>query len=108
MAGPSKIKKIPYPPSPTNVPEDLTDYPETYRAQQNLLLAGLFIFLMLYLGLIVLFALLGLWCFLTLSHPPFFVFKIIGGVLCGTFVLYLVKGFFKKQPVEKELRFEIT
>src|SRR5262249_59583588 len=49
MAG-RTLKKLPYPPSPENVPEELTEYPATYRSQQNLLLAGLFIFLLFYLG----------------------------------------------------------
>ena len=42
--------KIPYPPSPTDVPEGLTDYPDTFTKQQNLLLAGLFVFLILYIA----------------------------------------------------------
>jgi Zn-dependent protease with chaperone function len=98
--------KIPYPPSPAHVPEGLTDYPATYRRQQNLLLAGLYIFLLLYLGLIVLFALLGVWCFVSMhTLAPL---KIAGMVLSGTFFLFLVKGFFKRTPVEKELQIEVT
>ena len=42
--------KVPYPPSPTDVPEGLTDYPDSYTKQQNLLLAGLFVFLIFYIG----------------------------------------------------------
>src|SRR4051812_12605165 len=36
-------QRIPYPPSPDDVPEDLTDYAESYVKQQNKLLAGLFV-----------------------------------------------------------------
>src|SRR5437588_8378554 len=105
MAG-AKLKKVPYPPSPENVPEELTDFPATYRSQQNLLLTGLFLFLLTYLGLICFFALLGVYCFITLAHwAPL---KIIGLVLSGTGFLFLVKGFFKRHPIEKNLHVEIT
>ncbi len=101
MAGP----KIPYPPSPENVPEDLTDYPASYRTQQNLLLTGLFIFLLLYLGLIALCILIGVWCVVTVeSFPPL---KLFGIVASGVFFLFLVKGFFKRQPIDKTLYIEV-
>src|SRR4051794_26557705 len=98
--------KIPYPPSPTDVPEGLTDYADSYTKQQNLLLAGLFVFLIFYLGMIVLFAMVGVWCALTLKS--LMAVKIVGIVLCGTFFLYLVKGFFKRHPMNKEMHIEIT
>jgi Zn-dependent protease with chaperone function len=105
MAG-AKLKKLPYPPSPTDVPDDLTDYPATYRAQQNMLLAGLFLFLLTYLGLICLSVLVGVYCFMTVAHlAPL---KILGMVLTGVFFLFLVKGFFKRTPIEKELHIEVT
>jgi Zn-dependent protease with chaperone function len=98
--------KIPYPPSPEDVPAGLTDYPPSYVKQQNLLLAGLFVFLIVYLGLVLLFGMLVVWFALTLSD--FLVAKILGLVLCGTFFLFLVKGFFKRLPVDKEMHIEIT
>lgn len=98
--------KVPYPPSPENVPEGLTDYPDSYTRQQNLLLAGLFVFLIFYIGLVLLFAMLGVWCFLTFSNYP--IAKIIGLALSGTFFLFLVKGFFKRPAVDKEMHIEIT
>jgi Zn-dependent protease with chaperone function len=101
MAG----QKIPYPPSPENVPEDLTEYPDSYKSQQNLLLAGLFVFLLFYLGLIFLCMLLGTWCLITIDH--FFPVKLVGIILCGTFFLFLVKGFFKRRPVDKTLYIEV-
>ena len=55
--------KIPYPPSPVDVPEGLTDYADSYTRQQNLLLAGLFVFLIFYIGAVILFAMVGVWCF---------------------------------------------
>src|SRR6266540_6449591 len=98
--------KIPYPPSPTEVPDDLTDYPASYKSKQNLLLIGLFIFLLFYFGLIALCVLLGTYCFFTLNH--LFPLKVIGIVGCGITFIFLVKGFFKRHPDEKELRLEIT
>ena len=87
-------------------PSGLTDYPDSYTKQQNLLLAGLFVFLILYIGMVIFFAMVGVWCFLTLAKYP--VVKVIGMVLCGTFFLYLVKGFFKRPAMDKEMHIEIT
>src|SRR5215212_353130 len=55
-------RKVPYPPTPADVPEGLTDYADSYTKQQNLLLAGLFVFLMFYIGAVLFFAMLGIWC----------------------------------------------
>ena len=98
--------KIPYPPSPTDIPEGLTDYPETFTKQQNKLLAGLFVFLIFYLFLVAIFAMVGVWCALTLAKWP--VVKIVGMVLSGTFFLYLVKGFFKGRARSKDAHVEVT
>lgn len=98
--------KIPYPPSPTDVPEGLTDYPDSFTRQQNRLLAGLFVFLIMYIAAVIFFAMIGVWCALTISKYP--AVKIIGLILSGTFFLYLVKGFFKSAPMNKEMQAEIT
>jgi Zn-dependent protease with chaperone function len=98
--------KVPYPPSPADVPDDLTDFPPSYKSKQNLLLIGLFIFLLFYFGLIVLCLVLGIFCFLTMNHWP--AAKVAGMVACGITFLFLVKGFFKRHSEEKELRLEIT
>jgi Zn-dependent protease with chaperone function len=98
--------RIPYPPSPEEVPKGLTDYSHSYIRQQNLLLAGLFVFLILYVGLVLLFGMLVVWFALSLSD--FRVAKLFGLALCGTFFLFLVKGFFKRPVVDKELHIEIT
>lgn len=99
-------RRVPYPPSPTDVPEGLTDYPSSYTRQQNLLLAGLFVFLVFYIGAVLLFALLGVWCAWSLSH--WFVLKVTGIVFCSIFFLFLVKGFFKRPAINKEMHLEIT
>lgn len=98
--------KIPYPPGPDHVPEGLTDYADSYTKQQNLLLAGLFVFLIFYIGMVLLFGMLTVWCALTLAKYP--VVKIVGLVLSGTFFLFLVKGFFKRPARNKEMHIEIT
>src|SRR5882672_9753504 len=98
------VVKIPYPPSPADVPEELTDYPASYKSKQNVLLIGLFIFLLFYFGLIALCILLGTFCAFTLNHWP--VVKMFGIGACGFTFLFLVKGFFKRHSEEKELRLE--
>ena len=102
MPGPT----IPYPPSPAGVPDDLTEHPASYRSQQRLLLAGLVVFLLFYLGLIVLCVAVGVYCGMTFRQVP--PLKVAGLVLSGVFFLYLVKGFFKRQPVDKTLHVEVT
>lgn len=99
-------RTVPYPPSPTDVPADLTALPRSYVRQQSILLAGLFVFLICYVGMVVLLALLSVWCYLTVATEP--ALKITGIVLCSTFFLFLVKGFFKRPPVNKEMHIEIT
>ncbi len=98
--------KIPYPPSPPDVPEGLTDYADSYTKQQNLLLAGLFVFLIFYIGAVILFGMVSVWCFLTLAKWP--IVKIIGLVFSLTFFLFLVKGFFKRHPMNKDMHIELT
>lgn len=61
-------RKVPYPPTPPDVPEDLTEYAESYVKQQNKLLAGLFLFLMFYIGAVLFFALVGFWCVWSIGH----------------------------------------
>src|SRR5579883_2646341 len=99
-------RKVPYPPSPADVPDGFTDYPDSYTRQQNLLLAGLFVFLVFYIGAVLFFALIGTWCVWSLGH--WFLFKVAGIVVCGTFFLFLVKGFFKSHAMNKDMHIEIT
>jgi Zn-dependent protease with chaperone function len=99
-------RKVPYPTSPTDVPDGLTDYADSYTQQQNLLLAGLFVFLMFYIGAVFFFALIGAWCVWSFGHyPPL---KVVGIVFSSVFFLFLVKGFFKRPPMNKDMHIEIT
>ncbi len=99
-------RKVPYPPNPENVPDDLTDYADSYIAQQNKLLAGLFLFLIFYVGLVLFFALVAFWCVWTLHH--LLPLKLVGLFFSGFFFLYMVRGFFKSHPLDKEMHIEIT
>ena len=58
-----------YPPSPTNVPADLTTPPKSYRSRVLVVLASLFVFLFVYLALTVGTAFTSYWCFATLMEP---------------------------------------
>ena len=53
---------MPYPPRPANVPEELTEYGESYVRQENRLLIGLFLFLTVYIGAVLFCVLFGTWC----------------------------------------------
>ena len=100
------MQKIPYPPSPTDVPEGFTDYADSFTRNQSRLLAGLFAFLIFYIAMIIFFAMVGTWCALTLAKWP--IAKAFGLVVCSTFFLYLIKGFFKRHPMNKDMHIEIT
>ncbi|MBA4190289.1 MAG: hypothetical protein C0467_20070 [Planctomycetaceae bacterium] len=99
--------KTPYPPSPPDVPEGLTDYADSFARQQNRVLTGLFVFLIFYFAMIVLFAMVGVWCVLTFPGT-YAVFKVVGAVLGATFCLFLLKGFFKRPAVNREMYVEVT
>lgn len=98
--------KIPYPPSPTDVPEGFTEYADSFTRMQSRLLAGLFVFLIFYIAMVIFFAMVGTWCALTIAKYP--IPKMVGIAVCGTFFLYLVKGFFKRHAMNKEMHIEIT
>jgi Zn-dependent protease with chaperone function len=105
----SKLKdgrKVPYPLSPAEVPEGLTDYADSYTKQQNLLLAGLFVFLVFYIGAVLFFGMLAFWSVWSFNHIP--ALKIVLLVFSGIFFLFLVKGFFKSHAMDKEMHIEIT
>ena len=99
-------RKVPYPPSPENVPEGLTEYPESFKKQQQKLVAGLILFLILYIGAILFTVLIGFWCVWSLGH--WFPLKVIGIVFSSVTFLFLVKGFFKRHAMDKEMHIEIT
>jgi Zn-dependent protease with chaperone function len=105
---PAKLgnRKVPYPPPPEDVPDDLTEYAESYVKQENRLLIGLFLFLSFYIGAVLFCALMLTWCVWSFYH--YLPFKVAGLVFFGVFLLFLIKGFFKRSAVDREMAFEIT
>jgi Zn-dependent protease with chaperone function len=99
--------KTPYPPSPPDVPEGLSDYADSFARQQNRVLTGLFVFLIFYFASTALFVMLGAWCAATLGGK-YDALKVAGLVLSATFVLFLVKGFFKRPAVNRDTYVEVT
>ncbi len=97
---------FPYPPTPKVVPEGLTDYPPSYRSQQNVLLAGMFVFLAYYLALTLFFG--GLPFVLLLVTEGALVPRVLGAVASGLMFLFLAKGLFKRGSSEAGLRLEIS
>lgn len=124
-----------YPPNPTNVPPGLTRPTAAYRYRVLVVLASLFAFLIVYLGLTVGSAYLSYWCFATLARgstappktitfldsrgrpvtrtvqqgdrPAPIVFIPLG-LGSGLLCLFLVKGLFKRNRNTAGVRFEVT
>jgi Zn-dependent protease with chaperone function len=92
-----------YPPSPRNVPADLTALTAQYKHRVVLVLMSLILFFFLYLGL-----LLGSGVVCVLSLLVFGPVGILFAVPAGFFFLFLLKGFFKRGEKEKEMMLEIT
>jgi Zn-dependent protease with chaperone function len=99
-------RKVPYPPSPADVPEDLTEYADSYVRQENLLLAGLFVFLSFYIGAILFSILIGVWCVWSLWH--LFPLKVVGIACSSICLLFLLKGFLKGASIDRDMNIEIT
>ncbi|MBV9124805.1 MAG: M48 family metalloprotease, partial [Planctomycetes bacterium] len=93
-----------YPPSPTNVPEDLTQPTGHYRLRVFLVLVSTILFLLFYAGLVVGSGFLTVGSLLFLPIPV----NVLAAGFCGLFFLFLVKGFFKRQQVSKSSMVEVT
>ncbi|HJZ91226.1 MAG TPA: M48 family metallopeptidase [Gemmataceae bacterium] len=97
-----------YPPTPANVPPDITRLDRAYRSRVVAMIGGLFAFLLLYL---VVIALAGLAVIAALTVPlpedanrgplAFLVVRIGGILIAGLLCLFLVKGLFKGRRVER-------
>lgn len=93
-------EKIPYPPTPDDVPDELTDRPPDLVRQEWFLLAGLMAFLALYFAAVLLFGFATLWCVLHLGR--YHVFAVLGIVLFGATFLMLLKNLFRQYESEFE------
>src|SRR4051812_34569677 len=94
-----------YPPSPRNVPEDLTEPSSDYQTRMVFVLFGLLTFFGLYLFLVVASAALAV---LSLFLLWFFPLNLFFCFLFALSFLFLIKGFFKSKEQEKTFRLEIT
>src|SRR5262245_25430225 len=97
-----------YPPGPTEVPRHLYRVGFDYRLRAAAMIGGLFIFLVLYLALIALASVIA---FNLLMIPiddvgiTGIIFAVVvkfgGALAAGLFAVFLVKGLFKGQRVER-------
>jgi len=118
-----------YPPTPPEVPPNLTTPGSSYRLRVLIVLTSLILFLLLYVGLVAGSGYLTYYSFTQLSpeQPPPKARRttsrytpppktetsgggwwLIVGITSGVFCLFLVKGLFKWQRSGPELRVEIT
>lgn len=97
-----------YPPAPANVPTEITRLDSAYRLRVVAMIGGLFLFLLLYLLFIALAGLLAYWL-VSLPLPDlrgkailvFLVFQYGGAFAAVLLWLFLFKGLFKGQKVER-------
>ena len=97
-----------YPPAPAGVPAELTRLPSAYRLRVLAMIGGLFLFLLLYCVFIAVAGLLAYWLLIVpLPHISgrgivlFLVFKFGGAFAMLLLWLFLFKGLFKGQRVER-------
>jgi Zn-dependent protease with chaperone function len=97
-----------YPPAPANVPAEITRVGSAYRLRVLAMIGGLFLFLLLYLVFVAVAGLLAYWL-LILPLPNiggrgmllFLVLKFGGAFAMILLWLFLFKGLFKGQKVER-------
>lgn len=96
-----------YPPAPSNVPADLTRPAGAYRLRVVAMIAGLFGFVLLYLAFVVLAGTAAYWLLmLPINGSGRWVFFLLVFKLGGAFAaillwLFLFRGLFKRQKVER-------
>jgi Zn-dependent protease with chaperone function len=97
---------IPYPPTPEDVPDDLTDRPPELVRKEWFLLVGLMVFLALYLSAVMLFGFATLWCVVNLGR--YHIFAALGFVFFGLTFLMLAKNLFRHfEPEFEEFKIEL-
>lgn len=102
---------LPYPPSPADVPDDLLDRFERYGSREWLLLAGMFVFLLLYFSLILFFGFASAWLVLAIPHSSVLgvLWELPALLFTATYFFLLVKGFFFGGGAdEEEMKIAIT
>lgn len=96
-----------YPPSPPDVPEDLTRPTADYRTQITLVLFALVIFFLLYFALMCFSGAFALWAIFGKSNPRLTILRVVLAVPMGLLCIYLVKNLFHRQRPDKTYNIEI-
>lgn len=102
-----------YPPSPADVPEDLTQPSSDYKTQTMMVLLALGLFFLLYFGLMAFcigFCLWAIGFFLFSTRNEFFIFRLAGLLFIPPFFIlfiYLVKNILKFERAQKDFLIEI-
>ncbi len=101
-----------YPPSPDNVPEDLTEPTSEYKMQTLLVLFALGLFFMVYFGVMFFCVAYSLWAtwFLLFANARVGILRLLPMVFvlpAFLLLIYLLKNLFKFERAQKEFRIEI-
>ncbi len=91
---------IPYPPTPDDVPDDLTDRPKDLVRQEWFLLIGLMAFLLIYLSVVMFFGFATAWSIVNLRR--YHILAFMGILFFGLIFLMLAKNLFRKVEQEFE------
>jgi hypothetical protein len=99
-----------YPPAPAGIPADLTRPTTSYRVQTGLTLLSLLLFVLIYLALVAVSAWL---VYLAIIFPvpvnKLGILVKLGAIAgAGMLFLFLLKGLFKHQTIDRSLYVEVT
>jgi len=100
-------RSIPYPPSPTDYPDELTRPGRESALEIAGILAGLFLFLFVYAGLIAGSLALIIAMMTSLHRLPYPVLWILASIPAAGFALILIKGLFARVVPDKNMHVEI-
>jgi Zn-dependent protease with chaperone function len=98
-------KDIPYPPSPRNVPEDLTLPSPKFIQQATILVVLIIVIMLVYLGFMGLCVYGIIWAF---TSKMAVALQLIVAALCGIIFFFLIKNFFFRSSYDPEHVIEIT
>ena len=101
-------RPIPYPPSPADCPPELTDPGRDSALEIVAVLAGMILFLLIYLGLIVGCLAVILLVTISLHRLPFPLLWIIAAPFAAGLLLILLNGVFHRVAPDKNMHVEIT
>jgi Zn-dependent protease with chaperone function len=100
-------RSIPYPPSPTDYPDELTSPGRDSASQIAAVLAGLFLFLVVYVGLILGCLAIVLLMTTRLHRLPYPVLWIVASIIATAFAFLLIKGLFNRAVPDQNMHLEI-